>query len=157
MGLAHALPVVSGVTLIIAGLFVAGAFPRLEIRLKGLESRLGEAFGSLGGRAGTPAYLAAGMLWGLLPCPMVLVPALGSAVSGGVGGAAGAAQGFFIMAGFGLGTAPALLAAGLGGDRLFSTIRAYWRPAWMGAVLIVIGVALIVFAIQMTRSGHGCC
>lgn len=157
MGVAHALPVAGGSILILAGLFVAGVFPRLEIRLRGLESRLGEALGSLGGRPGAPAFLAAGMLWGLLPCPMVLVPALASAVSGGAGGVEGAARGFFMMTGFGLGTTPALLVPGLAGERLLGKVRPFGHPAWMGAILIALGAGLVIWGPRMSSSAHGCC
>lgn len=157
MGLAQALPIVSGALLILAGFYVGGLFPRLEIRLRSLEARLGGAFGALGSHPGAPTLLAAGMLWGLLPCPMVLVPALGSAVSGGAGGPSGAVRGFLIMTGFGLGTAPALIAAGLGGDRLLKALRAHWHPAWMGMLLVALGAGLIYAALRMGCPAHGHC
>ncbi|MCG3175700.1 MAG: hypothetical protein MOGMAGMI_00633 [Candidatus Omnitrophica bacterium] len=156
-GLGHALPLVSGVTLVLAGLVTLGALRGLEPRLHAIETRLGVLLASHAGARRTPgSSLAAGMLWGLLPCPMVLVPAVGAAIAGGAGGPRGAYQGFFIMVGFGLGTAPALFAGGLGLGRLLSTLRGPTRPVWPGAALIAAGGAFIYLSLSMNAPGHPC-
>lgn len=145
LGFAQYMPLVSGVGLIYAGLSIAGWLPKWYGRVHLLEAKLFSVFQSLKKRQGQLTLFAGGMLWGFLPCPMVLVPALASAVSGGVGGVPGALQGFFMMFGFGMGTLPALAVSSLGGNYFSKKFRFKWSPAWSGVCLTGIGVILICF------------
>ncbi len=157
MGFAKMLPVAAGVSMIATGLYVAGAFPKFHVRLRAAENGLGGLLQSLRHGENPAALFAAGMLWGLLPCPMVLVPALGAAISGGSGGAPGALRGFFMMAGFGLGTLPAIAAGGLGGGYLLKNLRRHWKPVWAGLGLAGVGVVLIVFSTFHCGTSGQCC
>jgi sulfite exporter TauE/SafE len=85
--------------------------------------------------ARTPAQaLAAGMLWGWLPCGLVYTLLAAAAVSGGAIAGAG------VMLGFGLGTLPAMLGAGLAAGALT-------RKPYMGTLRRLAGVLLIVFGV----------
>jgi|CXWL01.1.fsa_nt_gi sulfite exporter TauE/SafE len=121
------LQVAASLTLVIVGLYLAGAgrfLPRLESlglplwrRLQPLAARL------LPARNFLQSY-GAGIVWGWLPCAMVYAALVAAAASGS------AARGALGMAAFGLGTLPFLLAAGW----LASRLRA-WRLAAGGMVL----------------------
>lgn len=93
-----------------------------------------------------PASFAAGMLWGWLPCGFVYA-ALSAAVFAG-----GPFQGAFAMAAFGLGTLPALLAAGLAALRLRRlTQRPLLRVA-AGALVLGFGVVGLARAGGLAQS-----
>lgn len=90
-----------------------------------------------------------GMATGFLPCPMTLAMLAVAAASASV------PQGVAVMAGLGLGTAPGLLAVGLGGG----LITARWkriglRPA--GAIVIILGLVTILRTQEFMHAGcHG--
>jgi sulfite exporter TauE/SafE len=107
--------VLAQVILILLGLYLAGLSRTvlwLERAGGGLWRRLQPAFGRLLPVRSLPGALAAGAVWGWLPCGLVysvLVSALatGDAVWGGL-----------LMLAFGLGTLPNLLAMGWAAERL---------------------------------------
>ncbi len=76
---------------------------------------------------------ATGAVWGLTPCPIVYLTTFYAGLTGD------ALQGALVMTGFGLGSAPALLAAGMGAGALRDLAR---RPAlrWLAAAALA-GVA----------------
>jgi hypothetical protein len=78
--------------------------------------------------------LALGMLWGWLPCGLVY-SALAFAVTAG-----DAWHGALLMAGFGLGTLPAMLATGLLAQRVTALGRVVASRRLAGAMLIACGV-----------------
>lgn len=80
-------------------------------------------------RFGAPGL---GAVWGLMPCSMVYLMTVYAALTGS------AAQGALVMAGFGLGTVPMLMAAGSGASAFASLTRS-------PAARIVAGLALIGF------------
>jgi uncharacterized protein len=110
-----ALFVLAQFALILAGLHLAGA-GRLLARLEQLGAplwrRVQPAAARLAGAPSPLAAVAAGALWGLLPCAMVY-GALATATLAG-----GAAEGALAMLAFGAGTLPWLLAAGASVARL---------------------------------------
>jgi sulfite exporter TauE/SafE len=126
--------------LIALGLYIAGAttfFPRLETLGGALWSRIGP----LRRRVvpiDTPARaLAAGALWGWVPCGLVY-GMLPFAVASG-----GPAQGALTLLAFGAGTLPALLAAGTAGLRLATFRRNPWiRRAACGLVVVLATASL---------------
>jgi len=92
--------------------------------LEPLGTRLWVVIAPLAGRRLAPGSLggalAAGALWGWLPCGMVygmLIAALASQ---------SAQDGALLLAAFGLGTVPNLVALGLGADRLMKAARRLW-------------------------------
>lgn len=100
----------AGVVLVAMGLVVAGWFPALAVLERGGEL-LFRYLGPLLRRlvpVNTPVRgLFAGMVWGMLPCGLVY-GALGFAATSG-----SVAHAMLLMAAFGLGTLPALLATGI--------------------------------------------
>jgi sulfite exporter TauE/SafE len=91
--------------------------------------------------------LGAGLVWGWLPCGMVYSVLAWALVS------QGAAQGAALMAAFGLGTLPMLLALGLAADRLNAVTRNPVVRRLAGALLIAFGLYTLVTTI--TGAGHG--
>lgn len=155
LGFSRALPYLTGALFIFSGLAMAGFLPKFEIVLHGLEQSLRRLFSSFRSTQTPGSWFAMGMIWGLLPCPMVLAPALGAAVSGSSGGWEGALKGFFMMFGFGLGTIPALYSGALAADWL-NKIR-IWSPRIVGFSLISFGVACLFFSSAMTAHGLSGC
>ncbi|XBQ17060.1 MAG: sulfite exporter TauE/SafE family protein [Oceanicaulis sp.] len=120
----------SAVVLLIAALTV------LEIPLFG--GRLGQAAARLAGpmtrrlhRLHRLGAVGLGLAWGLVPCAMVYVTTFYAGLSGS------AAQGALVMAGFGLGTAPAMIAAGAGAGALAALTRAS-AARWVAAAALVV-------------------
>jgi len=148
-----ALYVLANVMLVLVGLYLAGAsawLGRVEAilwrRLQPLAARL------LPART-LPQSLAAGLVWGWLPCGLVYA-ALAAAVLAG-----SPERGALAMAAFGLGTLPNLLAAGLAAARLraFAARRAVRLAA--GGVVLGFGVVGLVNAgavAEAIRSGVLC-
>jgi sulfite exporter TauE/SafE len=87
-----------------------------------------------------PQSYAAGLAWGWLPCGLVY-GALAAAVFAG-----GAVEGAVAMAGFGLGTLPWLLAAGVFAAKLRSAVK---LRAAGGMLLIALG------GLGLARSAYG--
>jgi len=133
-----ALFVAAQVMLILLGLYIAGwsgFFPRLEAAGGAFWTKLAPLRRRFVPIDSTPKALAAGALWGWVPCGMIygMLPfalASGSPLSGAA-----------ILAAFGLGTLPALLVVGTAGLRF----RAWRQHAWVrrvaGSLVIVVAVA----------------
>tara|TARA_R110000744_G_scaffold77899_2_gene153596 strand:+ start:24958 stop:25737 length:780 start_codon:yes stop_codon:yes gene_type:complete len=123
------------VTLVYIGLSVAGWAPslagmdRIGTRVVSiLSAPLGRAFS-----AASPVL--AGFLWGLLPCGMVYAALFYAMLSGSAGGGAA------IMAGFGLGTVPAVVGAAFGAQALMRLSQRPGLRRGVGLVLVALGVA----------------
>lgn len=106
----RALAVVSGLLMVYIGLQFLGLLRAVPASLPwaGIEV-LAQALRRMVGAQGLTAPLALGVLNGFLPCPLVYAFAAQAAAAGGP------AQGLAIMAAFGLGTFPAMLAMGAAG------------------------------------------
>tara|TARA_R110000868_G_scaffold335060_1_gene595808 strand:+ start:4422 stop:5201 length:780 start_codon:yes stop_codon:yes gene_type:complete len=133
---AHALLRWAGaVTLVYIGLSVAGWAPSLA----GMD-RLGTRVVSmlrapLGGAFQTASPVLAGFLWGFLPCGMVYAALFYAMLSGSAGGGAA------IMAGFGLGTVPAVVGAAFGAQVLMRLSQRPGLRRGVGVVIIALGIA----------------
>jgi sulfite exporter TauE/SafE len=96
-----------------------------------------------------PRAVGAGMLWGWLPCGMAY------GLLGVAWLSTGALDGALIMAAFGLGTLPAMLAAGSAAARIGSLAG---RPAWRagaGLVIAATGALTVLAPWLMPDGGHG--
>lgn len=107
--------------------------------LEPLGARLWARLSPIAGRRLAPGSLgnalAAGALWGWLPCGMVygmLIAALASQ---------SAREGALLLAAFGLGTLPNLVALGLGADRLMRAARRLWVRRFAAILLGAYAVA----------------
>jgi uncharacterized protein len=101
----RALAVVSGLLMVYIGLQFLGWLETARAHGPGVQA-LAQALRTLVRAPARSAPLAMGVLNGLLPCPLVYAFAAQAAASGGP------MQGLAIMAAFGLGTFPAMLAMG---------------------------------------------
>lgn len=121
----------AAVTLGWIGLSLTGLAPVLSI-FDRLLGPVGAAL-DLMRRRGSLAGPLAGVLWGFLPCGMVYAALFYAMLAGG------AEEGALVMAGFGIGTLPAVTLAALGYSRLLSWSR---RPA----LRRLVGAAFLVLA-----------
>lgn len=131
-----ALQLAASVLLMLVGLHLAGlagVLARLERLGAPLWRRLQPLAARLFTRPSLPAAFIAGSLWGLLPCGLVY-GALTLSIAAG-----GAAEGAAAMAGFGLGTLPWLLAAGVAAARLRAFLSRRWFRLAAGASVLGFG------------------
>jgi sulfite exporter TauE/SafE len=129
--------VVANALIILLGLHLAGfghlvlAFERAGAfawrGLKRMGARLAPADTGLG-------RIAVGLTWGMLPCGLVYSVLATALVAGS------AARGAMVMAAFGLGTLPNLLAAGLAAETLRRVVRGPRARRVAGAAIILLGV-----------------
>lgn len=122
------------VTLVYIGLSVAGWAPSLA----GLD-RVGVgvmrlAQKPLGGQLSAATPVMAGLFWGLLPCGMVYAALFYAMLSGTPGQAAA------IMAGFGVGTMPAVLASAFGAAKLMSFAARPQMRVLTGLSIVSLGI-----------------
>jgi len=151
-----ALYVLANLMLILVGLTLAGALgwlARIEALGVPLWRRLQPLAARLLPARTLPQSLAAGLVWGWIPCGLVY-GALAVAVLAG-----SAERGALAMAAFGLGTLPNLLAAGLAAAKLrgFAARRGVRVAA--GGVLLgfgVLGLANAATVAEGIRSGLLC-
>jgi sulfite exporter TauE/SafE len=140
-GVQVALFALANALMLLLGLYIAGwgrVLLRLEAAGGGLWRRLQPIARRLVPIDTTAKAAAAGALWGWIPCGLVysmltLALASGDAVSGAL-----------VMAAFGLGTLPNLLAAGFAAQKLLAIRRIPWVRR--GAGLAIIALAIVGFA-----------
>lgn len=120
----------AAVTLAWIGLSLMGLVPALSV-FDRILSPIGRVLGALRrhGRLSAPLI---GLLWGFLPCGMVYAALFYATLSGG------ATQGALVMAGFGLGTLPAVTLAAFGYGRLMAWARRPRLRRVMGAALVAL-------------------
>jgi hypothetical protein len=144
LGYQQVLSIVLGVALILTSIAPAAA-RRLLPRVPGadaVQQRVSSALGSLFRRRSVASLFLVGVLNGFLPCGFVVAALAGAATTGSETGGA------LFMGGFGVGTAPIMLALSLAGYRLPAAFRARlvavlpWFGVLLGALLIVRGLGL---------------
>lgn len=147
--LATVLRLVSGVLLILMGLYVARfwfGLTKLERLGARLWPRLQPLMQKLRSIRHPGQALAAGALWGLLPCGLVY-SALATAAT-----RADANEAALFMMAFGLGTLPALTAAGLAASPRLKPLPAVFRLS-AGLLLMVLGVWVCLMSLQSLQPG----
>lgn len=126
------------------GLGTAGLVPSLAIAdrtLMPIAQGVARLRLSLSG-GGPELALLGGMVWGITPCAMVYTALFNSLLTGD------AADGALLMAAFGLGTIPAVVASSLA---LYSARRVP-RPGRRAAGLLMVGAGLLALALTVPGS-----
>ncbi|MGZ8408583.1 MAG: sulfite exporter TauE/SafE family protein [Hyphomicrobium sp.] len=127
---------IGAVVLMWTGLSMAGMMPRFAL-LDGAMTRLSGSVATitrpLQGTAAAP--LALGAIWGLNPCPMVYAALFTATLTASAWG------GFSVMAGFGLGTLPGVLVAGLGLASLRGIEKSRAIQIAAGLIIAIVGFA----------------
>lgn len=147
----HLLFALSSTMLILLGLYLAGvwgAVRHLEQLGSGLWRRLQPFTTKLLPVTTLPRALGLGALWGWLPCGLVYSVLMTALASGNAG------QGALIMAAFGLGTLPNLLAIGLFWESLRGWMQSPWVRLTAGALVAGFGVYGLV-KVSYTFYVHG--
>ena len=133
-----AMLVAANLLMVLLGLYVAG-WGRMLVRLEAAGGGLWRRIEPLRRRLvpidSTPRAFAAGAVWGWVPCGLVYSMLALALASGG------AAQGALVMAAFGLGTLPTLLAAGVTAQRVLAVRSVPWIRHAAGALIIAMAVA----------------
>lgn len=141
------LRILAGAFLIAAGLYLAGWWFGLA-RLEQLGTHAWRHIAPLSRRLQPLDHawkqFAAGAVWGWIPCGLVYAALAGASAAGG------AAEGAAMMAAFGFGTLPALLAAGTASQALLSGVQ---TRRLAGGLLVVFGLWTIL-AVALP-GGHG--
>ena len=141
-GIQGALALLAAGFAIYTSLALLGRAPSPDLLLKNLTGRWGKAMQGTLSRAARRPYLT-GLLWGFLPCGLVLV-ALAVAIA-----RATMPAGALVMAVFGVGTLPAMLGIGAAGHLVGGTARGNNASTWVSAAAGVVAV----FGIQMALRG----
>ena len=127
--------------MVLLGLYIAG-WGRVVLRLESAGRVIWRRIEPFARRLfpvdRTSKALAAGALWGWIPCGLVYSMLALALASGG------AASGAMVMAAFGLGTLPTLLTAGLGAQKLAALRRYPWIR--YPAALAIVSMGVIGFA-----------
>jgi sulfite exporter TauE/SafE len=137
---------VASLMLVALGLYLAGLWQGVLVleRAGGkIWQRLQPLLNRLLPIRSLPQAFAAGMLWGWLPCGLVYSVLVTALASGGV------AHGALLMAAFGLGTLPNLLAMGYFAQRLQPLLRR--RVVRLSAGMLVLGFG--VFGLVRVAAG----
>ena len=133
-----ALFLLANVAMIFLGLYVAG-WSRVVLAVEAAGRPVWRRIEPIARRMlpidSTAKALGAGLAWGWVPCGLVYGMLVVAAASGS------AAQGALVMAAFGLGTLPNLLAAGLAAQKLLRLRRAPWVRRAAGAAILALGIA----------------
>ena len=127
----------ANVLMVLLGLYVAGfggVVLKLESAGRVIWRRVEPHARRLFPIDSTPKALAAGLLWGWVPCGLVYSMLTLALASGD------AASGAMVMAAFGLGTLPALLTAGFAAQRLSSLRRHPWIRYPAAVAIIAMGL-----------------
>jgi sulfite exporter TauE/SafE len=123
------------VTLVYIGLSVAGWAPSLAGMDRIATRVVSMLRAPLGGAFTAASPVLAGFVWGLLPCGMVYAALFYAMLSGTAGGGAA------IMAGFGLGTVPAVVGAAFGAQALMRLSQRPGLRRGIGLAIVALGVA----------------
>lgn len=141
-----ALYVLANLMLVLLGLYLAGIsaiVTRFEAAGRWLWSRLQPLAGRMLPANTLPRALGVGVLWGWLPCGLVYA-VLATALFAG-----SALEGAALMAAFGLGTLPNLLAAGLLVARAGRFLRAKLVRFVSGTLVLAFGVVGLAHAFEL--------
>jgi len=145
LALGPLLRMLAGVILILMGLYLVGWWRALAY-LERAGARLWRHIQPLGKGllpvTSFPHALGLGVVWGWLPCGLVYTALAYAATAGSAG------EGALLMAAFGLGTAPAMVAGGVFSGTLKRVLQARPLRMAMAAMMIGFGVWTLVGGIS---------
>ncbi|MES9905480.1 MAG: sulfite exporter TauE/SafE family protein, partial [Sedimenticola sp.] len=128
--------------MVLIGLHVAGWLPKLA-QVERIGAPLWRRLEPLGRRLipvqSLPTALVYGFIWGWLPCGLVYTMLLSTAAK------TGPLSGALYMAAFGMGTLPAVVAAGLVTGGLYGLARNPYLKVAVGFTIILIGLLTLWF------------
>nr|WP_232961290.1 sulfite exporter TauE/SafE family protein [Pseudomonas putida] len=145
------LRIMAALLLIAMGLYLAGwwsGLTRIEAMGRGLWRHLQPVASRLLPVSSLPRALLLGALWGWLPCGLVYSTLLWAASQGNASYSAG------LMAAFGLGTWPVLLATGLAAERVNRLLRRRSVRVAGGMLVVLFGVWTLPGPHQHWLMGH---
>lgn len=127
------------VTLMWIGLSVAGLLPSIAALDRHVATLSAAVTRGLSGLRRFPMAgpMASGFAWGMLPCPMVYAALFTAMLTGS------AAGGATLMAGFGLGTLPAVTATALGVTTLARVEAKAYARGLIGLAIAVLGFSTV--------------
>jgi len=147
------LRVIAGSLLIAMGLYIAG-LSRLLVKIEAVGYRVWQRLMPDSLRAinaeSTKGVWLMGVVWGWLPCGLVYSTLLWAGALG-----YGGFQSGLLMAVFGLGTLPAMLATGFFADKLAVFVKAKAVRWTAGFSIIVYGLWTLLSATSMDHDSHG--
>lgn len=124
--------------MILLGLYLAGWWPNVILKIEYAGQFIWKLIQPLAQKfipVQSPVQaLAAGLLWGWLPCGLVYTALLWTL------SAHSSAQGALIMVSFGLGTLPAMLGIGFFSARLLPYMQKQWLRVSTGVLMIAFGI-----------------
>ena len=113
-------------------------FPAIFYRVASIVGGLMNSFANAVRLPSMIALFMSGAMWGCLPCAMAYAALFYAMLSGSwLGGA-------LVMFGFGLGTLPALVGAGLGVPLLRRRAKSVWLRNTVGVAIVTLGVMSVV-------------
>ncbi len=140
----------ANLVLVVLGLYLMGAWSgltRIERLGAGLWNRLRPLMGRILPLDSPAKLLALGALWGWVPCGMVYSVLLTAMLAGSASGGAA------VMAAFGLGTLPMLLALGMAGSSLRTQLQR--KPVRLAGGLLVLGFGVLGMVRAAVGLPHG--
>jgi len=141
----------SVILMIAIGLYLAGWLPQLS-RVERIGTPVWKLLEPVGRKLvpvnTMPRALLYGLVWGWLPCGMVYFVLVWALTSGS------ATQGALIMAAFGLGTLPSLLAAGLAVSWLKRFTQSKMTRQLVGALVIAMAIGSLLMPMGGHKQGH---
>lgn len=141
--------IIAGLMMVVVGLSVLGLFRFRWAGANRLAILFATGFRQLLHAPGRTGFFVAGLANGFLPCGLVYAFLAAALATGGV------FEGSLLMAVFGLGTVPAMLAVGCGAMLLGHTARQ--RVFQLAAVMIVVTGVITIKRGWPTDDGKACC
>jgi len=148
-GVQQSFSIAAGVIMLLVGLSVLGLVPGLGRKGGGVAKLIARPFAYFINAQGWWGYYIAGVATGFLPCSLVYA-LLAMAVA-----AANVPEGMLIMAVFGLGTAPAMLAVGCGSSLMSQRMRGHLFKA--AAVFMLFMGGATIYRAWPNAEGESCC
>lgn len=148
-GVQQSFSIGAGVLMLVIGLSVLGVVPGLGKKGGGVAKLIAKPFAYFINAEGWWGYYIAGIATGFLPCSLVYALLFFAMASASV------PEGMAIMAIFGVGTAPAMLAVGCGSSLLSQRVRGHVFK--VAAVFMLFMGSATIYRAWPNAEGESCC